>query len=258
MSAPSAFRLPKDFDWKPWIKRWDRMQERYLVKRTQRFDLIVQIVAATQTEIKTIVDLGCGTGSLTAHLLDAFPEAQVIGIEVDPTLLALAARRTAHFGERVRLLHRDLRKATWTKGLNAASAVVSATALHWLTESQLQRVYQQITPILKAGGIFLNADHVRSDCRPLQRFWEQRRQELRKQKWDPRADDWDTFFKEFLDVLGEDARMLRDLAVGPWEGNDDGYPLAWHVEHLHAAGFRQVECFWRIDCDAIYGGFRQV
>ena len=31
----------RGFDWCYWVERWERMQERYLVRRTKRFDNMI-------------------------------------------------------------------------------------------------------------------------------------------------------------------------------------------------------------------------
>jgi SAM-dependent methyltransferase len=251
-----AMQLPQSFNWKFWVTRWERMQERYLVKRNKRFDIIIQLIKETQTDLTSIVDLGCGPGSLTIRLLEAFPDIQIIGIDVDPTLLPLAQLRTARFGEQIRFIQKDLRDPAWTNFLSEqVDTVVSATALHWLNKKQLKQVYKQIASVLFHGGIFLNADHVRNDFLPLQKFWEWHREEMRKQQRDPRADDWNTFINTYLDELGPAAREIRQQALGAWEGSEEGFPLAWHFDQLRNSGFEHIECFWRCDCDAIYGGF---
>jgi hypothetical protein len=35
-----------------------------------------------------------------------------------------------------------------------------------------------------------------------------------------------------------------------------GLPLAWHFDRLRESGFAQVDCLWRCDGDAIYGGIK--
>ncbi len=255
MQNNSNILLPQSFNWKFWVHRWERMQERYLVKRHKRFDIIVQLIKETQPNLTSIVDLGCGPGSLTIRLLEALPDVQIIGIDLDPTLLPLAQLRTAHFGEQVQFIQKDLRDPTWINVFaDSVDAVVSATALHWLNEQQLKLVYKQISSILRYGGIFLNADHVKSDFPLLQQFWERHREEMRKQKRDPRTDNWDTFINAYLAELGQDAREIRQRVLGPWEGSEEGFPLAWHFAQLRASGLEYVDCFWRCDCDAIYGG----
>jgi SAM-dependent methyltransferase len=251
----SPVQLPGSFDWKPWITRWERMQERYLVKRTHRFAMLIDLIESTQRHLSTIVEFGCGPGSLTIRLLEMFPKAQVIAIDLDPTLLPLAERRTIKYQDRVQFLYRDLRDAEWMKDIpEPINAVVSTTALHWLNKRHLKHLYRQVAGVLGDRGIFLNADHVGSDFRRVQRYWEQRRKGMRAQSRDPRAEDWTTFIDAYLAALGGDARTIREQALGSWEGNDNGFPLAWHLDHLRKAGFKHVDCFWRYDCDAIYGG----
>ncbi|MBM75156.1 MAG: SAM-dependent methyltransferase [Proteobacteria bacterium] len=50
---------------------------------------------------KKILDVGCGTGVFTALLAKRYPEAQVVGIELDPSHVIRAKRACAAFGNRV-------------------------------------------------------------------------------------------------------------------------------------------------------------
>lgn len=59
----------------------------------------------------TIVDLGSNVGYTVAHLATRYPGARVIGVEMDAANFELAVRNTAHFGERVQLIH----AAVWTE-----------------------------------------------------------------------------------------------------------------------------------------------
>ncbi|MHC4499684.1 MAG: SAM-dependent methyltransferase, partial [Planctomycetota bacterium] len=64
MNDVRQIRYPEGFDWQIWVDRWDNMQQRYLVKRTERFEVMTRLIRETQDSIVRIVDLGCGTGSL--------------------------------------------------------------------------------------------------------------------------------------------------------------------------------------------------
>ncbi len=256
MEPDRAFDLP-NLDWAHWVAQWDRMQERYLVRRDERFALIVATIRATQGSPAHLLDLGCGTGSLMVPLLDAFPEAEVCGLDLDPTLLMLARERLAPYGRRARLLQVDLRTPSWDQALSLPlDAAVSATALHWLIPPDLAALYAKLALLLRPGGAFLNADHAASAHEPLQRMWEHRRKEALGRQADPAADDWDGFWVAYSRALGPEVSRARERLVGAWEGIDEGLPLAWQLDQLRAAGFSAVDCFWRCDCDAIYGGFR--
>ncbi len=249
--------LPPDFDWQPWVERWERMQERYLVRRAERFSVIARMIRATQPSVVRILDLGCGPGSLTLELLEQFPDAHIVGIDFDPTILQLGKLRLARFGTRAVPISADMRQADWQVGLPAPfDAVVSATALHWLAPERLAELYKQLAQLLRPGGIFLNADHVGSDFPPIQQAWDEHREEMRAQELHGSADDWEGFWKTYGDALRVDIREIHRAVRGDEPGVEDGLPLAWHFHALKEGGFRCVDCFWRSDGDAIYGGIR--
>jgi SAM-dependent methyltransferase len=279
-------QLPPGFDWQHWVARWDRMQERYLVRRRERIDTVVRLVRDTQGNEPFVVDLGCGPGSLMSALLQALPGARVLGIDFDPMVLLLGRARLAAYSPRARFCFADLRSLDWsqTPALGAlaisadqarnprgsarirvqkgptqsdpqADAVVSATALHWLTADELAAIYRQVACILRPGGLFVNADHVGSECEAIQRGWERHRQQMRDGEGHAEAEGWDAFWTAYAGALGVDVGTIDQRVLGGWEGGiEDGLPLAWHLDALRANGFHPVDCFWRCDCDAIYGG----
>jgi cyclopropane fatty-acyl-phospholipid synthase-like methyltransferase len=231
------------------------MQERYLVARDERFAIMARLVHATQGHAPLILDLGCGTGSVMAALLEAIPGSRAVGVDMDPTLLKLAEERLSMYGERGQVTWADLRQTDWVSTLpqQKVDAVVSATALHWLAPEQLATLYTQIASLLKPGGIFLNADHIASDDPRIQQEWEKHRaQSLAANP----GEDWDSFWSAYLAELGPEAAVERQRILGPWNGVEVGQPLAWHLDQLRKSGFASVDCFWRCDCDAIYGGIK--
>lgn len=259
MADLNSIKPPSDLDWQSWVERWDMMQEHYLVKRAERFEVIARLMKQTPQGVSKVVDLGCGTGSLMHGILDAFPDAEVVGIDFDPTMLWLARARLEHFGRRSYIELTDLRQPEWLRTVPAqVDAVVSATALHWLTPEQLAALYGQIAQMLRTGGIFLNSDHVGSDLPAVQREWERHRTEMRKQEGTASGEDWDSFWTAYSKALRLDINEIHQRVVGGWEGGvEDGLPLPWHLDRLRECGFAHVDCFWRCDCDAIYGGFRE-
>ncbi|HEV7883761.1 MAG TPA: class I SAM-dependent methyltransferase, partial [Solirubrobacteraceae bacterium] len=78
--------------------------------------VLIDAVAGDVARGGTAVEVGCGTGSLTTALAAARPDATVIGVDGDASILELA--RCKPGAERV----------TWLEGLAGSFAVPAASA----------------------------------------------------------------------------------------------------------------------------------
>jgi len=118
---------------------------------------------------ETVVDAGCGSGRLTAELLDRLPRGRVIAVDSSPSMLVVAGRELARFGDRVELLQCDLLRLD----LDAvADVVVSTATFHWVLDHPA--LFARIHRALKPGGRLLaqcggrdNLDRVRARARRL-------------------------------------------------------------------------------------------
>jgi hypothetical protein len=135
-------------------------------------------------------------------------------------------------------------------------AAVSATALHWLSSGNLATLYRRLATAMKLGGLFVNADHVASECPAIQAAWREDKTHQLAAEDHGKADTWPEFWQAYVAAIGADMSDIGSNIVGQWEGIEEGMPLAWHFDHLRECGFAAVECFWRCYGDAIYGGIR--
>lgn len=151
-----------ELDYGAWTARWEAQQAGYTIDREERFAILFDALEAiVGAGPMTVLDVGCGPGSLAVRLLDRFPSATVIGVDVDPVLLALG--RGAHGGmPGLRFADADLRDPGWSASLGLdgpVDAAVSTTALHWLSLDDLARLYRDLAGLVRPGGAFLDADH---------------------------------------------------------------------------------------------------
>jgi trans-aconitate methyltransferase len=256
-SRPAAAGLPTsevDVDWHAWLTRWDQFQENYVPHREHQFSLMVDYAGArAHREPLRVLDLACGPGSLATRLAQRFPEADVVGIDRDPWLLELA-RQTAPAGSRATWVDADLRDEYWVDRLphRAFSAVLMTTALHWFDVAQVRRLYASIAQILETDGRLLIGDvmpHGTERARWLAADalfrWQAR--EVAK----PGREDWPAFWRAaraepaFRDLLAERDRRL-DVPLGR-----PSLPLAFHLDELAEAGFRETGEVWRCHATAV-------
>jgi trans-aconitate 2-methyltransferase len=109
--------------------------------RAKPFADLVDLIEAP-AEQPDIVDLGCGTGTLTATLADRFDARSVLGIDRSPEMLERAAGATS---ERVRFEVGDL--STFDRP-SQFDLVISNAALHWADDhrSTLTRWARAVRP----------------------------------------------------------------------------------------------------------------
>lgn len=119
-----------------------------------RYDRDFAFVAAYGAELldwlvatkgETIVDLGCGTGDLTARLVET--GATVIGLDADEAMIAAAVER---LGDAAELRVADAHDFTVDEPVDA---VVSNAALHWMPAPV--EVLGCVSDALKLGGRFV-------------------------------------------------------------------------------------------------------
>ncbi len=81
---------------------------------------------------EVVLDAGCGTGRLTAELLDALPRGRVVGVDLSQNMLGSARDHLSpQFGARVSLVACDLLHLPFE---SCFEGIVSTAAFHWVLD----------------------------------------------------------------------------------------------------------------------------
>jgi SAM-dependent methyltransferase len=178
-----------------------------------------------------VVDLGAGTGGLSEAILDALPNVRVQLVDVDPTMLEVAAARCAAHAGRY-----EVRHARFEEQLPRCDAVVASLALHHVaTHAEKRDLYRAIHGALEPSGLLVVADALayaegrerQGMLRDLYRHMEQ----------------------NGISAAEADAHLAQ------WAQEDFYVALPDELALIAAAGFPRPECFWRDGLIAVYGGF---
>ena len=187
----------------------------------------VELLRALAPPAGHVVDLGGGTGALSAAVLDGLPGVRVTVLDVDPDMLSEAGRRLSGYGKRV-----EFKEGSFLRPLPSADAVVASLALHHVHDLQTKtELYRAIHDALSPGGVFLNLDAAVSE--------DGRLNALVFDRWAHRMSEHGI----------TDAQARGHFAA--WSDEDRYFPLEVELGALRQAGFDEVECFWRRGASAI-------
>jgi trans-aconitate 2-methyltransferase len=95
---------------------------------------------------ETVLDAGCGTGKVTALLLERLPRGRVIGIDSSPAMIERAEQAIGS-DPRVELRVGDLLELELDEPLDA---IFSTAAFHWILEHE--RLFGRLFSALRPGG----------------------------------------------------------------------------------------------------------
>lgn len=103
-----------------------------------------------------ILDLGCGTGSTTVLLKQAFPSATVIGMDLSPYMLAIACQKARRAGLSIQFCHGNAETTGFEDG--QFDVVTASLLFHETPVAIAQAILKEGFRLLKPGGQILILD----------------------------------------------------------------------------------------------------
>lgn len=104
---------------------------------------------------KRIVDLGCGTGNLSEGVVNQYPEAELIAVDLSASILQEAAERLKNYSN-IKYLNEDFNTLEFEAG--SVDLIVSSIALHHLNDPQKEKLLKKIYTWLSPNGILIFGD----------------------------------------------------------------------------------------------------
>lgn len=140
-----------------WASQYDRSRRQLIPCFDEFYAAAIQVLPFAATDAIDVLDLGAGTGLLSAFVLEAFPNVRLTLLDASPEMLDIARNRFHSSPGRVAYVVAD-----YTHELPSGEfdAVVSAVSIHHLDEAEKRTLWREIFKVLRPGGIFVNADQV--------------------------------------------------------------------------------------------------
>src|SRR4029453_12955432 len=199
-------------------------------------ELIAEVARAldhAMRPVRTVVDLGIGTGALARACLEPAPAARVWGIDADAEMMAIARTRLGRLSHRVTMTTGSFLE----EALPSCDAMVASYSLHHIrTRRAKLAFYRRCFRALRPGGVLINGD-----CAPAStaRGF---------------ARDLDVWLTHLAKTFGSRAKGRR--VYESWAEENPYVPLAEEVRLLERAGFT-VDVPWRRSPFAVIVASRQ-
>lgn len=129
-----------------WCRFLLDMIEKYGISKPERSEDLLQ------SEKNLVLDLGCGTGTLTEMLADAGYD--MIGVDSSADMLELAMEKRERSGHEILYLQQDMRELALYSTIGTVISVCDSLN-YLLAEKDLETVFRLVENYLFPGGIFI-------------------------------------------------------------------------------------------------------
>jgi len=214
-----------------YVERTDRES----ADRADAFAIMVGALPFDATDSFSVLDIGAGHGAVVAVVLDAFPNARGVGLDVSEPMMAIGRKRMARFGDRFGYHVGDFADGDLPTDLPGPFDVaVASRSIHHLPAEQKRSLYRAIHQALQPGGCFFNLDTMQPEDQDLKAMYRQAGDALRGRPVDRAA-----------------ARVPRQPSPSHYFES-----VEQHLRFLTEAGFKPVDCFWKRLGSALIGGYK--
>lgn len=195
-------------------------QRKKLIPCFDDFYTISVSIAEIENDSPTILDIGAGTGLLSAFMLDKYPKANITLIDLSEKMLEIAKSRFKN-NSNVKYIVGDYTTYDFD---DTFDIVVSSLSIHHITDKEKKDLYHKIFSIMKMNSLFINADQVLGTTPYLESLY---------------TNDW----KNKVEISG----LSIEEIVAAYERTklDKMSTLDDQITWLKEAGFSDVDCVYK-------------
>jgi tRNA (cmo5U34)-methyltransferase len=181
-------------------------QRKWVIPELEEFYRAAVWAADWKGQCPAILDVGAGTGLLSAMMIERYPDARLTLLDIADVRYISGDYTTTDFG-------------------GSYDIVCSALSIHHLEDEDKRRLYKRIFLALNPGGVFVNADQVAGDTEAITKR---------------NLEYWDGFLAK--SPLSEDERNEIRRRRGTLDRNAR---LSPQLEWLHEAGFSHIDLVYK-------------
>ena len=209
---------------------YDAQRRRLVPCFDEFYGTAVSTIGLHEGPVRRVLDLGAGTGLMSAAVLERYPDAELVLVDGAAEMLDQAHERLP-VGSTTTVVA-DLRDALPDGPFDA---VVSALAIHHLEDPDKRDLLARVHQALRPGGVFVNAEHVTGPSAWL-------------------AGAYRSMWRKACRAAGAGEDELADAEVRMQ--TDRCVHAARQIEWMRAVGMQDCDCFFKQLHFAVLAGWR--
>jgi len=218
-------RIKKHFEEE--AEEYDVIIQKLIPYYNQMIDALVSVIPFSKENTFSVIDLGCGTGTISKAVKNKFPNVNIACVDISENMLEIAKNK---IGGNVNCIQADFNSFNFPQKYDL---IVSSLALHHLeNDNDKLEFYRKIHSSLNQGGIFINIDIVLGGNDFIQ--------DLYMKKW-----------REFMEKS-----VSSEEIDGKWLPNyyaeDRPAKLTAHLNMLKECGFTDIDVIYKFYNFAVY------
>lgn len=210
-------------------KEFDEIIQRLIPNYYLMIEAMISIIPFKTNEEFSIIDLGCGTGTISYFIKKKFPNVKVTCVDISKNMLNIALDKLKNDSI---CICEDFYKFEFPSKYDV---IVSSLALHHL-ESDKDKLdfYEKIYDALELNGLFINLDVVLGSDEKIQSVYMQK---------------WIEFMKKTTSN-----EEIEEKWLPKYFEEDRPSKLISHMDFMNQCGFKNIDVIYKYFNYAVYCG----
>jgi tRNA (cmo5U34)-methyltransferase len=209
--------------------QYDRQRRMVIPCFNDFYQTAIDLIPFSNFDSFRLLDLGAGTGLLTASIISVFPNATATLMDLSEKMLEKAQERFSS-NKRINFLVWDYAHSPLPEEYHV---IASAMSIHHLLDDEKKSLYQRVFDALKYNGIFINADLVKGETDKTEQIYH---------------DMWMNWIQEAGLSKHELSGIIDRMQY------DKPSSLSDQLQWLREIGFQDVDCYYKYFNFAVYSG----
>lgn len=218
-------------------KEYDENRKKFIPCFDAFYDDATDFISKSIRTPKRILDLGAGTGILSAFYFKHFGDAEFLLIDVADEMLAVARKRFLG-ANNVKFMVSDYAKNFDFRACNGENfdLIISALSIHHLEDDEKQKLFLRIYDALPNGGVFVNYDQFCAESLEINK-------------------NFTTYWENKIFSSG-----LSENDIAKWKERqklDRECSVGQEIKMIKAGGFENAECIFLCQKFAVIVGMKK-